>query len=132
MVVGVGWVNPAEVIRDPVTTSSSRVAPVVSVSGLDASAAPAWTDIADKANTDTKQRYKSRLALGISLKPRTEAVRGSCYERNRPLDLPKTCLPGGLSIDTLSHKRQSKKHHLCCCCKHTGATDSASVEITPY
>jgi hypothetical protein len=34
----------------------------------------------DKANTDTKERYKSRLALGICLKPRTKAIRGSCYD----------------------------------------------------
>src|SRR6266702_3029787 len=63
MVVGVGWVKPAEVIRDPVTTSSSRGAPALA-SGT--SAAPALTATTDKANTDTKLRYKSRLALGIS------------------------------------------------------------------
>jgi hypothetical protein len=34
----------------------------------------------DKANTDTKQRYESRLTLGISYEPRTEPVRGSCYD----------------------------------------------------
>jgi hypothetical protein len=68
MVVGVGCLNPAEMIRDPVTTSSSKGSPVAlaSASALGASAAPARPDMTDKANTDTKQRYKSRLALGIS------------------------------------------------------------------
>jgi hypothetical protein len=68
MVVGVGWVKPADVIRDPVTTSSSKGWPAALVSGsaLGTSAAPARTAMTDKANTDTKLRYKSRLALGIS------------------------------------------------------------------
>jgi hypothetical protein len=67
MVVGVGCVKPAEMIRDPVTTSSSSGSPVALVSvSAGASAASARTDMTDKANTDTKQRYKSRLALGIS------------------------------------------------------------------
>src|ERR1700680_4024166 len=45
MVVGVGGVKPAEVIRDPVTTTS------VVVTGSGATA-PARIDTTDKANTD--------------------------------------------------------------------------------
>jgi len=67
MVVGVGWVKPAEVIRDPVITSSSRgwAAAPASASALGASAAPARSDMTDKANTNTKLRHESRLTLGI-------------------------------------------------------------------
>src|SRR6266702_3320467 len=67
MVVGVGWVKPAEVIRDPVTTSSSRDSPVAlaSVPALGASAAPARTAMTDKANTGMKQRHDFLLTPGI-------------------------------------------------------------------
>jgi hypothetical protein len=81
MVVGVGCVKPAAVIRDPVTTSSSRASPVpASVAALDASAAPAWTGMIDKTNTDMKQRYKSCLAPGIFVNPVRRPLHGGLLE----------------------------------------------------
>jgi hypothetical protein len=54
MVVGVGWLNPAEVMRDPVTTiaSSGWSVEFPWASGGGKSAAPALIGTADRANTD--------------------------------------------------------------------------------
>jgi hypothetical protein len=54
IVVGVGWVKPAEVMRDPVTTIASRGSSAESpwLCACGASAAAARIGTADRANTD--------------------------------------------------------------------------------
>src|SRR6201994_3172650 len=61
-VVGVGCVKPAEVIRDPVTTTASSDSSCVSA---------ARDAAADRTNNEAQQTYKSRPTVGISLGPHT-------------------------------------------------------------
>jgi hypothetical protein len=77
MVVGVGWLKPAETICDPVTTISCR-SPVVLpwLSGCGKSAAPARMGAAARTNNDAQQTYKSRLTVSIILDPWLQPLSG--------------------------------------------------------
>src|SRR5262249_46393730 len=71
-VVGVGCVNPAEVIRDPVTTTASSDSPESSgAPDFGPSAAAAHGGATDRTNKNAQQTYVSRLTDGISLGPHT-------------------------------------------------------------
>src|SRR4051812_25964219 len=81
-VVGVGCVNPAEVIREPVTTTASRVSFVASSRppGCGTSAAPARSGAADRTNKDAHQTLKSRLTIGIIPGPHARPLGGGFSE----------------------------------------------------
>jgi hypothetical protein len=77
-VVGVGCVNPAEVMRDPVTTTASRDSFDESswLPCLGTSAAAARGGATDRTNKDAQQTHKSRLTVGIfSLNPMRPTAR---------------------------------------------------------
>src|SRR5882757_8277884 len=115
MVVGVGWVKPAEVIRDPVTTTSSNADSLAPLAGLaelsvfGTSAAPARIGTSVKTRTDEKQTYRNRLTLSTIEHPVPRSRRGNLlWLWNDTAADP--------SLNTLLHNRQSKIRHLCSCC----------------
>ena len=65
--------NPADVIREPVTTTASRdsfdESSWLAGFGASASAAAARSGAADRTNQDAQQTHKSRLNTGIFPEP---------------------------------------------------------------